>query len=170
MNINNNCFEGKLDIVLSDETDNKKLKLQWCNKVEKDQKITGFKCSFLPRGFMPVTPLASEAFLYVIIYNLMTKLNIKEEDLVITNSWVDIVPALLWFPPDLEIDPNLIEHFIQKRMELDGALKSLEENSGLLTNDLINFCQEHGILDDFLSIYNVQSGSFELNFQGEKNE
>lgn len=142
---------GDVKIVAQKKNEKHTIKLRWY-KAEDD--TTGFICNITDSP-IPVTELAAELMIKIILSNLIQVLELDASSMKIFNHLGEKIRQIEFMPPTFDGKEADIQKFVAKQDSLQN-LYSLYEDGYQLNSQLLSECEGAGVLDDFLSLVQFQ--------------
>ena len=155
-------IRGDVKMSIMKPDDNRVLRFRWY-KVEES---TGFTSS-VNKDQLPVTELAAEMMLRLVVKSLLSVLGITPDEVNYFNHLGEQLDDIEFMPPTFDGKEVDIQKFVSLQDSLKSLYLSYEENHAL-TSDLLSVCEQSEVLDDFLSLVQLQLSKVVFTFSSPK--
>lgn len=152
-------IHGVIKIQVNDKKERQTLELKWCCFDDEDD-ILGFMVSFTSTPVL-VTELAAEQFVRMVLAGLVRTLELKPGHLKIINHLGEEMPDIQFLPPTFEGNEGDIVHLVARQDSL-RKIFNIYEQTGALSSECIEACQQEDVLEDFLSLVQIKASGLSL--------
>jgi single-stranded DNA-binding protein len=153
----------KLNLTTPEGVQN--LKFRW---YKADDESTGF-ISNVTQSPIPVTELAAEMMLKLIVASLVKTMNVTAGSLKVFNHLGEQLDDIEFMPPTFDGKEAEIQKFVAQQDSLKNLYSAYEEGHQL-NAELLAACEQADILDDFLSLVRFQLTKVVFTFSTPKGE
>ena len=127
------------------------LKFRW---YKADDESTGF-VSNVTQSPIPVTELAAEMMLKLIVASLIKVMDVTPGSLKVFNHLGEQLDDIEFMPPTFDGKESEIQKFVAQQDSLKNLYSAYEEGQQL-NAELLAACEQSDVLDDFLSLVRFQ--------------
>ena len=152
-------IHGDVKFVISKDGESKALRFRW---YKADDGSTGF-ISNLNATPIEVTELAAEMLIKLVAGSLVKTIDLPANSLKVFNHLGEQLDEIEFMPPTFDGKESDIQRFVAQQDSLRNLYLSYEEDRRL-TSDLLAACEQSNVLDDFLSLVQVQLSSTVFTF------
>jgi len=152
-------IHGVIKIQVNDKKERQTLELKWCC-FDDDEDLVGFMASFVNAPVI-VTETAAEQFLRMVLAGLIRTLEIKPGQMKIINHLGEEMPDVQFLPPTFEGNEGDLLLLVARQDSLRKIFNTYEQ-TGALTSECIEVCQQEDVLEDFLSLVQVKASGLSL--------
>ena len=156
-------IRGEVKMTITRPTDTQVLKFRWY-KAEDDS--TGFISSVV-KSPIPVTELAAEMMLKIVVSSLLKVLDVAPGTVKYFNHLGEQLSEIEFMPPTFDGKEADIQKFVAQQDSLKNLYLSYEEDQQL-SSDLLAACEQSGVLEDFLSLVQLQLSRIAFTFSSPK--
>jgi hypothetical protein len=139
------------------------LRFRW---YKADDESTGFT-SNVTQSPIPVTELASEMMLKLIVASLIKVMDVVPGGLKIFNHLGEQLEDIEFMPPTFDGKEADIQRFVARQDSLKNLYSSYEQDQQL-NSELLSACEQFDVLDDFLSLIQFQLAKIVFTFSTPK--
>ncbi len=154
---------GDVKITIVRPDDRQVLKFRW---YKADDESTGFTSS-VSESPIPVTELAAEMMIKIILAGVSRVVNIDPKAAKIFNHLGEQLKDIEFMPPTFSGKEADIQKFVARQDSLKNLYSSYEEDH-LLTTELLQACEQVDVLEDFLSLVQFQLTRVAFTFSNPK--
>lgn len=152
-------IHGTIKIQVDEKKERQILELKWCC-FDDENNILGFMASFTSEPVL-VTELAAEQFVRMVLAGLVSTLELKPCHLKIINHLGEEMSDVQFLPPTFEGNEGDILHLVARQDSLRKIFNTYEQ-TGALSSECIEVCQQEDVLEDFLSLVQIKASGLSL--------
>lgn len=156
-------IKGEVKMVVLKSDVQQTIKLKWYMA---DDESTGFITN-VTQGPIPVTELAAEIMIRIIIASIIKVFLIQPGTVSIFNHLGEQLDDIEFMPPTFDGKEAEIQKFVAKQDSLKNLYSSYEDGYQI-DSELLSACDQADVLDDFLSLVQFQLSRVAFTFSTPK--